>query len=444
MNAYFNKPNKEITLKHLTHEKKIRSIHGMCFLMISLFVIELLIMIFLDPYFSQLSPLTSALLDAFLLTVLLIPGFYFFYYRKITKELLFSQLAHKELKETAAFNDALLNTIPFCLDIVDKEGNILFVNNTFKQLVDRNPTGLKCWDVYRDEHTQCPNCPLTTCIETGETLVSESNECLGGKTFRIHHTGMEYNGQKAVLEVLQDITHEKIHEEQMNKISNLKDEYVNMVSHEIRNPLMVIQQSMQLLNTKDNECFNEQQKKLFRIFDRSINRLFKMITDILDVSKIESGTLSLTKEEFSINQLINKVIEEYKIKAHNKAITLLSEAREDNIMICADRDKIEAVLINLASNAIKFTEKGSITFKLDRTSEGIKCSVTDTGQGMTEENLKSLFNKYQQFGKNKNPKEKGTGLGLSISKGYIEMHEGQLWAQSTINSGSTLSFILPN
>ncbi|MCK4883068.1 MAG: PAS domain S-box protein, partial [Candidatus Omnitrophica bacterium] len=127
------------------------------------------------------------------------------------KDLLFlkSQKAKEDFQKLYQFNQTLINTIPYGIGVVDEEGNLLYLSEKLKALVNEDAIGKKCWDMYRDDKTQCLDCPLRKNIRIGETHTIESDGVFGGKIFQITHTGMIFDGKKAILEVYQDITEQK-------------------------------------------------------------------------------------------------------------------------------------------------------------------------------------------------------------------------------------------
>ena len=126
-----------------------------------------------------------------------------------------------------------------------------------------------------------------------------------------------------------------------------------------------------------------------------------------------------------------------------KALVLAMDLPKKVEVINADRDRIADVLMNLIGNAVKFTEKGTITVSLHEEADYVECSVSDTGIGIAKQNLPKVFNKFQQFGRAWGPGEKGTGLGLAIVKGIIDLHGGKVWIESEWHEGTKVSFRLP-
>jgi signal transduction histidine kinase len=189
----------------------------------------------------------------------------------------------------------------------------------------------------------------------------------------------------------------------------------------------------------------EKEEELLDVIVRNSKRLRQIAEDILDVSKIESGSLVLKKEKFNLKEMITEILSDYEQKLKNRSSIKLSyESREnDAIIIEADRSRLCQVVYNLLSNAIKFTNDGSITGIVERkyNDNNIVVSIKDTGTGIHPEMLPKLFTKFatkSQTG--------GTGLGLFISKSIIEAHGGKMWAENNNcdgGRGATFAFNLP-
>src|SRR5215211_2669995 len=252
---------------------------------------------------------------------------------------------------------------------------------------------------------------------------------------------------------------EKANEELKYK-DQLKDEFINVAAHELRNPIQPILGLSELLRTKEIENIKNSGEiniqKIENILDiiiRNSKRLMQLEEDILDVARIESGTLTLNKEKFNLKEMITEILRDYEQKMiHNKKNLKLSYEfyNNDEIIIEADRSRFYQIICNLLNNAIKFTNEGSITIIVERKKDNsdndneIVVSIKDTGTGIDQEILPKLFTKFAT----KSIREGGTGLGLYISKSIIERHGGRIWAinNATINGdgkGSTFAFSLP-
>ncbi|HKO39822.1 MAG TPA: HAMP domain-containing sensor histidine kinase [Nitrososphaeraceae archaeon] len=235
----------------------------------------------------------------------------------------------------------------------------------------------------------------------------------------------------------------------------LKNEFINVAAHEIKTPIQPIIALAEVIQYEGIDNI-EKNKEFLDIIFRNSRRLLQISEDVLDVARIESGSFSLNKEKFNLNELISEILKEYEQKIRNKKnIKLLSQRIDNNkeLTIDADKNRLSQVIHNLLNNAIKFTEEGSIIVIVERKKEDITnnkfdneilVSVRDTGRGIHPNILPKLFTKFAT----KSPIP-GTGLGLFISKSIIEMHGGKIWA---INNkeidrekgiGSTFTFSLP-
>jgi diguanylate cyclase (GGDEF)-like protein len=189
---------------------------------------------------------------------------------------------------------------------------------------------------------------------------------------------------------------------------------------------------------------NEKTRAALNMVFANINRLANLITDLLDISKIEAGKVQIKKVPVDINGLVRETAERWKIEAEKKKQDLEILAPAGILNIYADPDKIIQVLNNLISNSVKFTpEKGRIKVELkDRQGEA-EISVSDNGVGIDKEELPKVFEKFQQFSRPAGVSAKGTGLGLAISRELVNLHEGFIKMESRLNEGSKVTFTLP-
>src|SRR5215216_1194984 len=242
--------------------------------------------------------------------------------------------------------------------------------------------------------------------------------------------------------------------EELKNNDRLKDEFINVAAHELRSPIQPILGLSEFLRSnkgrENNNSSNsaamslEKEEELLDVIVRNSKRLRQLAEDILDVAKIEGGSLFLKKEKFNIKEMITEILSEYEQKIKNIKNIKLSYYSQgnDSITIEADRSRLCQVIYNLLSNAVKFTNDGSITViaeKKDKDDNFILLSIRDTGTGIDSEMLPKLFKKFatkSQTG--------GTGLGLFISKSIIERHGGKMWAENNSDGkGATFAFSLP-
>jgi len=241
--------------------------------------------------------------------------------------------------------------------------------------------------------------------------------------------------------VLRDVTEER-------RIEQMKSDFVANVSHEIRSPMAPMKDALNLVLDETTGPLNAQQKRFLSLVDNNIRRLVRLINDLLDLSKIEAGRLELKREYNDLTSLLKDTVDSIRSYAEGKKIKLFFDTQDIIPRIIFDKDRITQVVINLVTNAIKFTpEYGEIFISLKGTYSNAKelnsveFLVKDSGPGMSAEEADGLFNRFKQLVSTE--RVKGTGLGLAISKAIIEMHGGRIWVESEIGKGSVFKFSLP-
>lgn len=227
------------------------------------------------------------------------------------------------------------------------------------------------------------------------------------------------------------------------KLDRLKDDFVSIVAHELRNPLGVVREAASLLLDGLAGPVEEKQKKYIEMIKTTGDRLIHITNDLLDLAKIEAGKIVVNYEPIDFCSLARQCAEGIALRAHKKGLTVTEDFSVPKLELLGDFDKLSQVMVNLLNNAFKFTEKGGITVEVRDLGEEVRCAVKDTGPGIPPENIERLFNKFEQFGKPTTSSEKGSGLGLVISKSIVEAHGGRIWAESEIGKGTSFIFTLP-
>lgn len=237
-----------------------------------------------------------------------------------------------------------------------------------------------------------------------------------------------------------DITKEK-------EVDRLKTEFISITSHELRTPLATIKNTITLLLNSATGAINDNQRKFLDMAKRNIDRLAALINNLLDLSKIESGKMELTRSEVDINAIAEEVTAAFVSLAKDKKVELKVELDKSLNRISADKDKIFQVVNNLVSNALKFTQPGGVvtvrTSVYGSDKNYVQISIRDTGIGIDKKDFDKLFQRFQQLDSVLTRKATGSGLGLAISKQIIELHGGKIWVDSEPEKGSVFSFILP-
>ncbi|MBX9722358.1 MAG: PAS domain-containing protein [Candidatus Obscuribacterales bacterium] len=220
-------------------------------------------------------------------------------------------------------------------------------------------------------------------------------------------------------------------------------EFYSMVSHELRTPLSSIRASLGLVSDGSAGTIPAPAHRLIQIASQNAERLLKLVDDILDLKKMEAGKLVLELTMIEPEQLVHEVIESLNQLAANSQIKLVKEGCSQTAF-CADPSRVSQVLINLVANAIKFsTANSTVKIKTEDTSEGVKFTVTDNGEGINEDDQNKLFLKFQQLDSSDTRQQSGTGLGLAISKTIVELHGGKIGVSSKLGHGSSFWFVLP-
>lgn len=227
------------------------------------------------------------------------------------------------------------------------------------------------------------------------------------------------------------------------RIEQLKDEFVSTVSHELRTPLTIIKEGVSQVLEGILGNINDDQRRFLNISLESIDRLGRIVDDLLDISKIEAGKLELKRAPVDIAGLAKGVALAYHFQSKQKGLEIITHFPPSPIEVYVDRDRIIQVFTNLISNALKFTDKGRIEIVITDKQNSVECSLSDTGRGIAQEDLPKVFNKFQQFNRTAGPGDKGTGLGLAICKGIVESHRGTIHVESKLEEGTKFVFTLP-
>lgn len=228
------------------------------------------------------------------------------------------------------------------------------------------------------------------------------------------------------------------------RLQQMKDDFVSTVSHELRTPIGIVRESMAQFQEGLLGETSDLQKHVLTMSVNALDRLSRIIDDLLDVSKIEAGKMSLRRESIDLVQLIRDVTNTFDIKMHERKLSLKLDFDADKMYVDADPDRVIQVFTNLLSNSIKFTETGTITVAARYTTHHlVECEVSDTGRGIPEEDRIKVFSKFEQFGRKLPESEKGTGLGLSIVKGIVELHGGTIRVEPNDPSGTRFIFTFP-
>ncbi len=297
-----------------------------------------------------------------------------------------------------------------------------------------------------------------SCVE------AEINEALeGGKSFEtefriIWHNAEEHYIQASALVLFDDegkvqrmigvnldITERKQTEQAMIQAKHVAEEanrqksaFLNVMSHELRTPLTVILGYLPLLKNPDQTLPSEAIIQIAEDMDLSGQHLMEMVNDILDLSKIEAGQMTLSRENSQSRTEISETLKKFEHQALQKGIQLVNDA--DDFSFNVDKRRLQQILINLMGNALKFTQQGKITISANRNNDFVTFSVKDTGMGISKSELPYVFDTFRQVDDSSTRDTGGSGLGLAITKRLVELHEGSIQAVSTLGEGTIFTF----
>lgn len=236
--------------------------------------------------------------------------------------------------------------------------------------------------------------------------------------------------------------------EEIEKLTRVKSDFISVISHELRTPLTSMKESVSIILDGIAGPLNEEQKKLLTIAKNNIERMAKLIIDILDLSKLEAGRIIMHKRKLNINDIIKDVYLSTKALVEQKGIEFSLSLGESVELAPLDSGRIGHVLKNLISNAIKFNKpEGKIkisSLREDINGKGfIKIIVEDSGIGIPQEEIRNLFKGFSPLDTSMTRKHSGAGMGLAISRGMVELHGGNIWVVSEHGIGSKFIFTIP-
>lgn len=351
-----------------------------------------------------------------------------------------------DLINTKLMLETILNGISEGVLLISKNFKIVWANKALLEssgCKTEEIIGNYCYKITHHKNSPCiaPHdiCPIKRMMKTRKTItvVHKHFDKQGSVRF-VEVTAYPVRNKRGkvlqFIHISKDIT-ERIEREQQ------KSTFVANVAHEIKNPLTVIGESLNIVLEGIAGKLNSEQKRILESGKRGIERLTRLVINLLDISLIESGKIKIQKEKIDIKSFVNSILNDYEREIRKRKLVLKTYIPKDIGTLLADKDKLEQVIINILNNAIKYTSiGGSITLRLLRTKGKVQFEISDTGRGIVKKNLGKLFNKFERIMAEKG---EGTGLGLFISKSIIELHKGNIWVESEPGKGSKFYFTLP-
>jgi len=364
-----------------------------------------------------------------------------------------SVTAESRRRVEAAHADLLatLETVPAALMIFNVDGGVRLRNRAATEVFGIEPHTSELrknyWSRFKriamDGTTIPPEKWISARALRGDTIRNEELEIHhpDGRVFPILASGAPLRNElghvAGAVVAFQDIS-------RLREVDRMKDEFVSIVSHELRTPLTSIRGSVQLVLDDVRSVPDEEHRGLLQIALNNCERLVRIINDILDVSKIESGHLTLRKKPVNVAELVRQSIDVVAGPARSAGVTLEWSVPATIRPVMVDPDRIIQALVNLLSNAVKFAPAGTmVSVSVTGTTQLVTVTVADQGEGIAPENLNRLFRKFEQVDSSSSRRKGGTGLGLAITKALVEQHGGRIVVDSELQKGTRFSFTLP-
>ncbi len=233
--------------------------------------------------------------------------------------------------------------------------------------------------------------------------------------------------------------------EELKQTETLRKELIANVSHDLRNPLAIIQGYVETLQIKGMDLPEAERNSYIEVILKSLERLNRLVGELFELSRLESNQVKLVKESFDLRELVSDVSEKFSLMAQQKHVAFELAGLDGPVpQVVGDISLIERVLQNLLDNAFKFTpEGGKVVLQLNAQEEGVEISVSDTGIGIPQEDIPHLFERYYTRNRTGDQKNKGSGLGLAIVNKIMELHNRVIQVRSEPQKGTTFSFSLP-
>ncbi len=348
-------------------------------------------------------------------------------------------------KRSLIQNESILNAAGDGIYGLSPEGRITFVNPAAAKLTGYEPDELVGREAHAtlhhsraDDSLHPPEeCPITATLEEGVT--HEGSEDIywrqDGSSFPIEFTSTPLRENTGAVVVFKDVTERR-------EVERMKDEFISVVSHELRTPLTSIRGSLGLLQSGTLGELPDKGRRMVEIAVSNTDRLVRLINDILDIERIESGRVTMETRRWSTADLAGTSVEAVGSMAREAGVRIETSVQADEVMV--DGDRVIQVLTNLLSNAVKFSPRGSVVrLSSKRQDEQVGLTVSDEGRGIPADRLESIFERFQQVDASDARQKGGTGLGLAIARTIVQQHGGEIWAESTEGRGSSFHFTLP-
>jgi len=381
--------------------------------------------------------------------------------------------AEQRLRSEKEFSDTLINSMPGIFYLYDARRKILRWNKNLETVTGYSAQEIDTLDpltYFPDDEKPVVHERMLQCFTTGSADIEVNLLAKDGRRTPFYVTGfrLEVDGRPCMLGIGIDISARRRAEtalretldnleikvaertrdlaaanERLQELDQLKSEFLATMSHELRTPLNSIIGFTGILRQELPGALNDEQKKQLGMVQSSARHLLGLINDLLDLSRIESRKMELFVEEFAVSDLINEIAQTLAPQVEQKQLRLETSIDQPGLRMRTDRKKCFQILLNLANNAVKFTDTGRVTLRVSTDATDVTFQVQDTGIGIKPENLTHLFEAFRQVDGSARRVYEGTGLGLYLSKQLASMLGGSISVESEIGSGSRFTLTLP-
>ncbi|EKD49983.1 MAG: Sensor protein [uncultured bacterium] len=356
------------------------------------------------------------------------------------------QKTEAEIRREHAQLISIFDSMDQPIYIIDPElYQILYVNEAAKKLFG-NAEGKPCHVVLHNKDNPCEFCTNDKIFGNnfGKTHVWEFYNEHIGMWFRNIDKAIHWSdGRKVRFEMAVNIDDVKRAEEAIKQTADIKSKFISMASHELRTPLTTIQESVSVVLDGIAGDINDKQTHMLTITKKNIQRLSRLVDDILDFQKLQSGKMPFELKECDIDQLLLEVCRPLEKTANQNKLYLKYSFSKNLPLVLCDPDRIVQVVTNLVNNALKFVNRGGVMIETRQGTGFVQITVSDTGSGIKKEDMPKLFQTFEQLRTSDSAVTKGTGLGLVICKEIIQGHQGKIWIESEYGRGTSVHFTLP-
>jgi len=367
-------------------------------------------------------------------------------FNKMTERLrMYEEMNVSQLIVEKKKSEAIVASIPDPVIMADEGNKVLLMNQAAKRLLQIDGTdwqGKSLGQIVSDDRwlkLLSGGGVSAEELAKRDTLLSIQRPGEQALYFRPRQTTIvdESKNILGVVTLLQDVTRFK-------NLDRMKSEFIATVSHELRTPLTSINMAVDIISQEVLGKVNERQRDMLTTAKDDCERLTKLVKELLDMSRLESGKYELKRERINLRSLVEEALKPLRLQFREKGIRLETEIPADTPEVPGDQRQLSWVVANLVSNALRYTPAdGTVTVHSDLLSDSVRVSVKDSGRGIPPDAVEVIFDKFVQIKQSTDATPGSVGLGLAIAKEVVEAHGGRIWVESSVGRGSTFFFTIP-